>query len=302
MATKVVAVILSFNRRADILACLESLGKNTYNPLSTIVLDIGSQDGSVEAIRAQFPEVMLVQLAENLGYAGNNNIGLRLALEQAADWVLVLNDDITLANDCVERLVEIGESNPAIGMVGPLVYHADEINVIQSAGGTLDKFWVTSHLGQNDTDTGQFSQPQAVDWLSGSALLVKQLVIEKVGDLDERFFMYWEEVDWCLRAREQGFDLYLAPQAKIWHKGVQRHYQPKPAITYYDVRNRFLILAKHKAPWFVRFKVWTQTLQTLLSWSFRPKWRNMHSHRDALWQAINDYLQQRWGIWSNQSQ
>ena len=296
MAARVVVVILSFNRCADIVACLESLLKSTYRPISVIVVDAGSTDGSVEAIRTRFRNVSLFELGKNLGYAGNGNIGLQLALEQSADWVLILNDDTTLAPDCIECLVRAGDSNPRAGMLGPLIYYGDEINIIQTAGGKLDKFWIARHLGQNESDQGQFSKPQTVDWLSGCALMVRRSVIEQVGNFDERLFMYWEEVDWCLSAREHGFELLLAPQAKVWHKGVQRNSQPQPAVTYYSVRNHFLVLEKHRAPFGVRWYTWAQTLRTFASWSLRPKWRHMREHRDALGQAVSDYVFGRWGM------
>jgi GT2 family glycosyltransferase len=292
----VIAVVLNTNRRDDTLACLKSLYTNAYPNLHVIVLDNASTDGSIEAIRSTFAQVQLVGLKQNLGYAGNNNVGIRLAVEQGADWVFVLNEDTVLANDCISSLIASVQADGQIGMVGPMVYHFDEKTVIQSAGGFLDKYWTPYLVGINEEDEGQFSTTRSVDWLSGCALLVRRTVIEQVGVLDERLFIYWEETDWCLRARAGGWRLVNSPTAKVWHKGVQRNYQPSPSVTYYFTRNKFLVLLKNHAPFTVLVYHFLQTFRTLISWSIRPRWRFMLKHRNAMLQGMRDFLNQRWGM------
>ena len=291
----ITSVILNSNRRDDTLACLRSLAESTYERLSVMVLDNASTDGSVEAIRAEFPEVQIVPLSENKGYAGNNNVGISLALEQGADWVLVLNEDTLLAPNCIEHLVAAGESDPRVGIVGPMVYHADEPNVIQSAGGIFDVYWRPKHVEQNEPDVGQFANTRSVGWISGCALMIRRETVENIGLLDERFFYYWEETEWCFRAQKHGWQILHVPQAKLWHKGVQRDYRPSPAVTYYNTRNRLLFLSKHRAsllPWLV---AWFEILRPLASWSLRPKWRSMREHRRASWRGVMDFFHRRWG-------
>jgi GT2 family glycosyltransferase len=292
---RVITVILNTNRRDDTLACLASLRRSDYQNLHILVLDNASTDGSVEAIQSLFPEVQVIPLQANLGYAGNNNVGILNAMQQNADWLFVLNEDTVLAPECLSRLVAAGEANPKSGMVGPLVYHFDEPTVIQSAGGRLDAHWQSRHIGQNELDQGQFDAPYAVDWLSGCALLIRRQVIDEVGALDERFFYYWEETEWCYRARVGGWEIMTIPQAKLWHKGVQRDYYPNPHVTYYNTRNRFLFMAKHHAPFAARTTAWAQVMRTLVSWSVKPRWRKMREHRAAMWQGVTDYTRQRWG-------
>jgi len=288
-------VILNTNRRDDTLACLESLAKNTYNNLKVILLDNSSNDGSVEAVRSAFPDVQIINLNVNLGYAGNNNVGIEEAIKQGANWVLVLNEDTILDPDCMTELIKVGESDPKIGIVGPMVYHHNEPNVIQSAGGVLGKYWQSQHLGQNELDRGQFQSPHRVEWISGCAILVRKAAIEQAGMLDASFFIYWEETEWCIRVARSGWQIMHVPQAKIWHKGVQRDYQPKPSFTYYGTRNHLLTLSKHKAPLTVKVFNWTQIFRTLVSWSVKPKWRNKLEHRNAMWKGVVDFLQDRRG-------
>jgi len=291
----VFTVILNTNRREDTLACLASLERCRYPRHTTIVLDNASTDGSVGSIRSSFPAVQNLALAENRGYAGNNNVGLRAAVAQGADWVFVLNEDTIVDPECLGHLVEVGESDARNGFVGPMVYHHDEPTVIQSAGGEITRRWEARHLGHNQEDRGQFPEPRLVDWISGCAILVRRAVVEEVGSLDERFFYYWEEVDWCLRAREAGWRILHVPRARLWHKGVQRDYRPGPSVIYYNTRNRFLILAKHGAPAFAWAFAWWQVLRTLARWTLRPAYRPMREHRDAMWRGVVDFLGRRWG-------
>ncbi len=291
----IITVILNTNRREDTLECLASLQQNAYPNHKTIVLDNQSTDGSVQAIHSSFPNVQILELQENLGYAGNNNIGIEAALAQGADWVFVLNEDTILDPECLSNLIKAGESDSQIGIVGPMVYHHNEPDIIQSAGGILSKRWDSIHIAQNERDIGQFDQTHSVDWISGCAIMVRRGVIQQVGMLDVRFFYYWEETEWCLRAGKAGWKVVHVPDAKLWHKGVRRDYQPRPHVTYYDTRNRLLMQAKHHAPFGVRIYTWSKILSTLISWTVKPRWRSMRDHRNAMFRGMVDFSFHRLG-------
>jgi GT2 family glycosyltransferase len=291
----VISVVLNNNRRDDTLQCLNSIIKNSYDNQKIILLDNASIDGTADAVSSLLPNVQIIDLQRNLGYAGNNNVGIQAALEQGADWIFILNEDTILAPDCISYLASCGESESRIGIVGPMVYHYDEPNIIQSAGGRMDKHYRGWHLGQNETDKGQYLQPHCVEWISGCGIMVRRELIDQVGAIDERFFYYVEEYEWCVRAREAGWEVVHVPQAKLWHKGVQRNYQPRPSVTYYATRNQLLLLLKHHAPpqaWIVTIG---QYIRTLVSWTIKPKWRDKREHRDAMCRGIVDFLDHRWG-------
>lgn len=291
----VVTVILNTNRKDDTLECLASLEESTYPRNQIIVLDNASTDGSIEAIQARFPQVDIIEIQENKGYAGNNNVGILAAVEKSADWVFVLNEDTLLASNCIEEMVTAAEADPGVGIVGPLVYHHNEPDIIQSAGGTFGRYLESIHIAQNEPDRGQFQQPTPVDWVSGCAIMVRREVIADIGILDERFFYYWEETEWCLRAGRRGWKVLNIPQARLWHKGVQRDYRPGPSVTYYNTRNHFLMLAKHNAPLPVWLHAWSETFRRLISWTVKPRQRDHRQHRLALWMGMWDFLRQRWG-------
>jgi GT2 family glycosyltransferase len=291
----IITIILNTNRCEDTLACLASLRMSLYPQNKIIVLDNSSTDGSVEAIHNRFPEVQIISLEENLGYAGNNNVGVELAIKQDADWVFVLNEDTVLDSECISRLIEVGESDPKIGVVGPMVYHYDEPDIIQSAGGMLGPYWESIHLAKNEKYDSQFIEPHSVEWISGCAIMVKRDAINQVGMIDQRFFYYWEETEWCMRIGKAGWRIIHVPSAKIWHKGVQRNYHPKPSVTYYSTRNRLLMLAKHQASLRVWIYSWFQILRTLTSWTIKPKWRCMREHKNAMLRGLLDFFSQRWG-------
>ncbi len=294
----IAVIILNFNRQRDTLDCLRSLAKSTHVDRRTFVLNYGvpgGDDARAEQLRAD-PRAQSIDLAQNKGYAGNNNIGVKMALAQGADWVLVLNEDTEMDAECLARLLACGESDARIGVVGPMVYHHDEPAVIQSAGGVLDGDWQTSHAGQNETDQGQFGQRRDVAWVSGCAILLRRALLEQIGLLDEHMFMYWEEIDWCMRARAAGWRVLHEPAARVWHKGVRRDYKPGAHVAYYMTRNHFYMLRKHGAPARVWLSAWRDTLRTLISYSIRPRWRAAKSiDRLMIRRALRDYLAGRWG-------
>ncbi|MCE5307544.1 MAG: glycosyltransferase family 2 protein [Acidobacteriales bacterium] len=292
---RITALILNTNRREDTLACLASLVIGTYKNLRIILLDNNSTDGTVEAVEERFPDVNVLKLKENRGYAGNNNVGIGAAINGGADWLFVLNEDTVVDSDCVARLAAAGESDPTIGIVGPTVYHHNEPNIIQSAGGIIGPYWESLHLNRDEPNLSHNLEPRPVDWISGCGIMVRRQVVEDVGAIDERYFYYWEETEWCIRARRAGWRILHVPAAKLWHKGVQRDYRPPASVTYYATRNRLLTLAKHRAPLTVWIGAGAQIVRTLTSWAIRPRWKCMTAHRHAMWRGVVDFLFRRWG-------
>jgi len=292
---KIVAIILNTNRKLDTLACIQSIEGNQYPNIQIVVLDNASMDGSVDAIKTRYPHVSILELNENKGYAGNNNVGLEFAIKLNPDWIFVMNEDIVLDKDALDEMMHEANENPKAGIIGPLVYHFDEPEIIQSAGGSFTKNGDSIHISQNEKDSGQYEKPFEVPWISGCAIGVRLEAIQQAGLIDEHFFYYWEETDWCFRIKAFGWKSIVVPKAKIWHKGVQRNYLPSPNVTYYATRNRLLFNKKHHVSLLTWVKTIVELIRTALSWSILPKWKHLHENRDALIQGFVDFLMQRWG-------
>jgi GT2 family glycosyltransferase len=291
----VAIIVLNWNGLNDTLDCLESLACLDYPNYEIVVVDNGSTDGSVEAMRRHFPNVTLIENDENLGYAEGNNRGVEYALRTGADYIFVLNNDTILSQDILTRLVVVADANPRVGAVGPKIYYYAQPRRIWFAGGIID--WqrgVTVNLGAGEEDIGQFEQVKSVDFLAGCALLTKRETWKNVGSFDSRFFMYWEETDWCTRARRAGYDLLLVPQAKMWHKVSLANQTSSPRILYYMTRNRLLFLHKnlsfpHKV--IVMTKCSWGVCRTIVSFLRRGK----REQGGALMRGIFDFFRGQFG-------
>jgi GT2 family glycosyltransferase len=294
----VIIIVLNWNNGADTIACLDSLAKLAYANKDVLVIDNGSVDDSVAAIRTAHPQITLIEAGDNLGYVGGNNLGLEYARGQSADYALLLNNDTEVAPDFLNLLIESIEADPSVGITGPMIYYFNQPEVIWSAGGAID--WqqgTTQMMGLNEVDKGQFGQsPYFVDFVTGCALLINISLVEQVGSLDPRFFAYFEETEWCVRVSRNGYKILQVPAAKIWHKISPVAREASPQVHYYMTRNRLLFLKLAK----VGLGAWLNTLlfdyaRTLLSWTIKSKWRHKSPQRRAMLQAILDYQRGHFG-------
>lgn len=211
--------VLTYNGKADTIECLRSLQKISYTNAKTLVVDNASTDGTAEAIRSEFPWVELIVNERNLMFSGGNNVGIHHAIDCGASFVMLLNNDTTVHPEFVTHLVQATTDNPSIGVAGPKIYYYDDPQRIWFAGGRIEwwKGWI-SHIGIRDYDNGQHEVSRSIDYVSGCCMFIGRNVIEKVGMLDDRYFIYGEDADLCIRTSRAGYLLQYVPQAKIWHK------------------------------------------------------------------------------------
>lgn len=295
---KVKIILLSYNQPDLTIACLNSLSKINYSNYSVVIIDNGSSDHAPDAIRNAFPQVQMIESKNNLGFVGGNNLGLDEALAEHCDYALLLNNDTEVAPEFLTVLVEAAESDGQIGVVGPMIYYFDDPQRIWSAGGAVDWAKGTTWMaGLDETDQGQYgTEPCDADFVTGCALLVKMAVVSKVGKLDERFFLYYEETEWCMRISRAGYLIKFVPGSKIWHKISTNKRAVSPMVHYYMTRNRLLFLRLARAGWQAWVHVLlSEYLRTILSWSLRPRWRDHAALRRAMWKGILDYFTVRFG-------
>ena len=243
-------VVLNWNGREDTLRCLRSLEPLRQRGAGVVCVDNGSSDGSAAAIRTAFPHVTLIDAGANLGYAGGNNLGLRHALERGARWVMLVNNDATVAPDVIEGLERAARARPRAGILAGKVYFADRQQTIWFAGQR-----VRTLLGYSGRPRG-YGRPDGPDYRRiehtgravGALMAISREAIETVGLLDEDLFAYVEDVDWALRVREAGFEVVFAPGARAWH-AVSRSTGGAAVSTfplYYGVRNTIVVCERHR--------------------------------------------------------
>ncbi len=214
----VTIVVLNWNGRDCTLACLESLARARLDGATVMVVDNGSRDGSVDAIAARFPDVLLEALPENRGYAGGNNVGIRRALDAGAGAVLLLNNDTVVAPDFLAPLVDVLNGSPEAAGVSSAIMRLDSPEVLAEAYLELYfGFGIVRRRGVNALPGEGYDRVARVDAGVGCSLLLRAEALGTVGLLDESYFAYHEEVDWCVRARRAGFQLFYQPFSRVWH-------------------------------------------------------------------------------------
>lgn len=238
-------VILNWRRPVEILETLASLYATRYPSLQVVVVDNGSANGSVERIRTDFPLVQLLENGSNLGFAEGNNVGIRSLFPSSVDYVFLLNDDTLVAPDLLTRLVATAESDTRIGIVGPTIYYESQRERVWSAGGRINALGEPGHLEVEPSATR--ANVREVDYVSGCGMLVSRRTLESVGLLDPRFFAYFEETEWCARARRAGFRVVHDPSAVMWHKIPTADRSSSPIYVYLMSRNRLLYLRCQQA-------------------------------------------------------
>ncbi|MCP9486981.1 MAG: glycosyltransferase family 2 protein [Gaiellaceae bacterium MAG52_C11] len=242
---RLVAVVLSWNGREDTLECLESLAG-----VPTIVVDNGSVDGSAEAIEEHFPDVELIRAGVNLGFSAGNNVGIRRALDLSADWIVLVNNDASVAPDLVDALVAAAGRHPDAGALAGKVYVDEPPDVLWYAGGNFEpRLGYSGRVrGAGKRDDGSYDEERDVDWGTGALLAVSREAIDRVGLLDEELFAYLEDVDWCLRIRDAGLRVVFVPSARAWHRvSASTGGAASTTSLYYHCRNTFAV-CERRAP------------------------------------------------------
>lgn len=241
----VYVVILSWNHCRETLSCISSVKALKYPNKRILLVDNGSQDGTPQMVASLFPDVDILINEKNIGFAAGCNRGFRYALGRGADFIFLLNNDVVVEPHSLEHLVKL--AGPDVGMVAPKIYYAENRRCIWSIGGlchplTLEK----TGDARGQIDNGQFDQILERDYLTGCAVLISRNLLEKIGLFDERFFMYYEDSDLSLRARQNGFRLLLAPDARAWHKvAVSSGGSDSPNERYWMARSSVLFFHKH---------------------------------------------------------
>ncbi|MFA5777687.1 MAG: glycosyltransferase family 2 protein [Parcubacteria group bacterium] len=210
-AHKIFVIILNYNGKDAIKHCLDSVFCSDYPNLEAVVVDNDSKDGSFELAKNLYPKFHFIKNATNSGFSAGNNVGIRFALEKMADYIFLLNNDAFLEKDTLSKLVESAENSKA-GIFSPIIYN-ESGNIWFSGGKIIWSKMRAIHINERPNKKDAFS----TQYVTGCAMLVKKEVFKKIGLLSEDYFLYYEDADFCLRAKKEGFDSMVVPTAKVIH-------------------------------------------------------------------------------------
>lgn len=308
--SKVSIIIVNWNGWQDTLECLDSLKKIIYQNYEVIVIDNGSENDSVSQLKNYLAEnnppvgghnSRFIILDSNLGFAGGNNIGIKYALNSGADYVLLLNNDTIVAPDFLDELVRAGEIDARCGILGPKIYFESDKNRIWFGGGCFSWFGGGRHLeyGAIDKDPAD-KKTKEVDYMTGCCFLIKRAAIENIGLLNEDFFLYYEDTEWSLKARKNGYKIIYVPSSHIWHK-VSRSTKPETnkKVFYYHLRNA-LLLSKLRAPKHILAGIYAWSVlcyfKQILKIALVPSKKEA---AEMIMQGIEDFYKGKFGIYPN---
>jgi len=250
-------VVLNWNGKDVTPRCLDSVYRSTFLPDAIVVVDNASSDGSKDVIRKRFPQVVLIENDSNLGFAEGCNIGIRHLLERGFDLVLILNNDAEVDSGCLHELGQAAVSYPAAAY-GATIYEHGNRSKIWYGGGTISRLTLEARHEARPADG--FGSPRPTEFITGCCLLFRSEALKQIGLLDSSFFAYYEDVDWCLRAKAAGSLLLYVPRASAYHEvshsfrrvgsnkdGSSRFSwaRNRPVVLHLAYRNRILLARKH---------------------------------------------------------
>lgn len=237
---KVGIIVLNYNGKNCLSACLRSLNRLEYSNREIIIVDNCSSDDSLLTAERMFPQHTFVRNTKNEGFAKGMNIGIRLALARGAEWCWLVNYDAETDPVALTQLIAEAQKHPEAGLLSPVIYEKESARP-WFAKGEIDFFRMRAIHGQPNQEESS-SESYRSEFLTGCALLIKKELIETIGFLDERFFLYYEDADYSLRATQAGFTCLVVPRASVWHSEESLLRSGK---TYFLVYSGLLFFEKH---------------------------------------------------------
>jgi len=243
-------ITVTWNQVEKTLACLETIFSLDYPEFDVILIDNGSTDGTVAKVQQRFPDVKVTALPQNVGFAKGYNVGLHQCAVNDYPFLFLLNNDTLLAPDVLTHLIEHMRQQPEVGMASAKIYFADEPTRIWSVGGMINpKNLEVTDKFDNMLDQGQLAEIRSLDFVPLCGVLIRGQLIAEIGFLDERFFVYYEDMDFSRRARQAGYQISLVPDAKIWHAvSSSSGGADSPNERYWMARSSVIFFRKHGSP------------------------------------------------------
>ena len=254
MEKPVAIILINWNSFTLTDECITSIEKTEETNYTIVVVDNGSKDGSGKQLIESHPNIILLESEQNRGFAGGNNLGMQWAIAQGYTYSFLLNNDTIVGDVFLSPLIQFLYENPLAGAVQPKINFLHNNILIWNAGGKYHPIFCTfSTVGYNQSDRGQFDEPQQIDWITGCAFFIRNAVLEQTGLLEEGLFMYYEDIDLSIRIKNKGYFLQYLPTSTIYHiAGMSSKETVKtttgylhPRVHYFNTRNRIWIIKKY---------------------------------------------------------
>ena len=295
---KIAIIIINWNTYQLTFNCLKSLKACTYKNKTIFLVDNGSKDGSGDKIALEFPDINFIKNEINEGFTGANNKALKVILKQNFDYVLLLNNDTEVKPNFLSLLEARMDSDQNLAATQPLILDFPNKNTIWNGGGSFNTFFGLSKTRYN----GLIYKPQLkietfTEWISGCCILVKIEVIKEVGLLDNRFFAYFEDVDWSIRMTKLGYKLGVVPKSIIYHQSsgstkmnnTSNEGNLSPYAHYLNVRNHIYLIKKHTF-FFNSFGSWIYQILKITSYSIYFILRGRFGKFKMVWRGVSDAI------------
>lgn len=240
-------ILVNYNGYVDTKECIESINRSIHWNPNIIVVDNGSSDKSIVELKEYQNQkyFILLKAEQNNGFSAGNNIGIKYAIAHGAKYILLLNNDTVITQDFVEPLVTISKSKPKFGAASCKIYYFKYPNRIWFDGGSYNKVIARAKHDRFDTEDSSVKGINKVSFITGCCMFMPVSVIKKVGLLDERFFMYAEDTDYCLKIIKNGYYIYNDSEHYIYHKVSASAGERSKLSQYYEIRNRKIIAKIH---------------------------------------------------------
>lgn len=289
-------ITVNYNQTDVTCELFRSIRENSYQNIEVFLVDNASKENPEKKVKSKYPEVNIILSDENLGFAGGNNLAIPHC---NGAYIFFVNNDAELTNGCIEKLLEAFEHNNRLGIISPKICYFPEDkkqdkDILQFVGATEISNLTARNktIGELEEDNGQFKTLSPTPYVHGAAMMASKAVIEQVGMMSEIFFLYYEELDWSERIKKAGFDIYVEPNAKIYHKESLSVGTDSPLKTYYINRNRILFMRRHKKSWqlllFTLFLIFATIPKNTIKYVIARRWDNLKAFYKALVWNLNN--------------
>ncbi|MEI7484844.1 MAG: glycosyltransferase family 2 protein [Ignavibacteriota bacterium] len=267
---KVIVLVLSYNGKYLLEDALNSYLKNDYANYQIMVIDNGSDDGTVDYVNENFKNILVRRIEKNQGYSGGFNFGLNIAFnEMNADYALITNNDVVADKDIISELVKVAVTDDKIGFTTGKVYFNEKKDTLQTVGMSYDPVRLNGgHIGNAEIDKGQYDKVTERYFADDVFTMVNKNLYKEIGGYDPEFVLQAEQFDWQMRAKEKGYKIMFTPHAKLWHKESMTIGKHSPAKLYFDARNPMIVLMKYLDPKAFKKYFWLHLKKDTLRASF----------------------------------